>query len=395
MAFNLLSVAVRNLKRRSFRTIVLIISIGLLVSMLVFGVSFVTSVTASIERASARLGADLLVVPTGAVNYAEEVLLEMDVDDLFMDKSIVERVKKIEGVVDVTYQTYLNTIPSVCCDIPTAKVVLFDQETDFIVMPWLNKIIGRQLEKNEVIIGSTANENFGLLDVDRSVFFNIVFSFVGVLEETGTGLDNVLLMSDVNREAIIASSDMDLDSNGISIAFVRVEPGYDPEKVGYWVEGEILEVDVIPRTNIGMRIINNLRDISKVFIITTIMASLLSMLLAWSVFSAIANERIREIGIMRAIGARGSHVMLMFMLEVLVLGVLGSLLGITFGAYLSFSLSKTFVLLQELPVGLTMGEKGLIGLMGLLAGTGICLIGAFSSILRFKKLDPLNALKEG
>ena len=394
MAFNIFSVAVKNLKRRTFRTLILILSIGLLVSILVFGASFVVSVSASIKRASDRLGADILVVPSGAVSFAEEVLLDTNVDSLFMSMDIVDRLKDIEGVKDVTHQTYLTSILAVCCDIPSAKIVIFDHDTDFIVKPWLNKVIGRPLGKHEVIIGATAYENFDLLDVDRSIFFNVVFDIVGVLEETGTGLDNAMLMSDVNRKDIVEKSALELDPKDVSLAFLRLKPGYDPEKVGYAIEGEMLEVDVIPRTNIGMRIINNLRDVAKVFLVTTVLAAFLSMFLAWSVFSAIANERIREVGIMRAIGARGSHVMWMFILEVLVLGVLGSILGLAFGSVLYLELSSTFVLLQNLPVGLSNAEVSLIALLGLSFGTFVCLFGALSSIIRLSGREPFSSIKE-
>ncbi len=121
---------------------------------------------------------------------------------------------------------------------------------------------------------------------------------------------------------------------------------------------------------------------------------MLSTFLAWAVFSAIVNERSREVGIMKAIGARGSHIVTMFIIEVLILGVLGSLLGIELGTYLSLSLSKGFSLFREVSATLTRVERIEIGLFGFLIGTGICIIGALSSIVRIKKLEPYKAIKE-
>ena len=71
-----LTVALKNLKRKRFRTGVLVLSIAALVSILIFSVSFSTRVSSSITRASDRLGADLLIVPVGARGFAEEFLLE-------------------------------------------------------------------------------------------------------------------------------------------------------------------------------------------------------------------------------------------------------------------------------------------------------------------------------
>jgi len=294
----------------------------------------------------------------------------------------------------LTYQTYLSTIQSVCCDIPSVKVVAFDQETDFIVKPWLSKILNRKLEKNEVILGRGAYENYDLLDVDRSVFFNIVFDIVGVLDRTGTGLDNALLMSDENLANIIASTDIDLSEDQISLIFTKVKKGYDPEKVGRKVENAILKVDVIARNDLGQHIIHNLMDIKRIFLVTIILASLLATFLAWSVFSAIVNEREREIGIMRAIGAKGSHVVLMFVLEVLALSFVGSVVGIALGTYLTTSLSGMFNILKELSITVSATQSVTAAVLGLVVGTSICLLGAFSSILRLHKKEPFGAIKE-
>ena len=394
MRFTLYSVSLRNLKRMPFRTGVLMLSIALLVSILVFGASFIFSVSQGIKRASERLGADLLVVPVGAREVAQEVLLETKVKVFYMDSDIVERVSRVEGVEKVSTQTYMSTIQAVCCDIPAAKVVAFDQDSDFIIGPWLSKNIGRKLKKGEVIVGRGAYENYDLLDVDRSVFFNIVFDIVGILDRTGTGLDHAILMGDENVDDIIRNVDVDVKPGQISVVFVKVKNGYDPEKVWRKVENSILEVDVITRNDMGQQIIENLHDINRIFVITILMAAVLSISLAWSVFSAIANERVREIGIMRAIGARGSHVIALFIFEVLVLALSGSIIGIVIGMYLSLSLSEVFVLLQDLSVTLTRLEMAGIGLLGLVAGTLVCILGALSSIIRLSGREPFSAIKE-
>lgn len=394
MKFGLFSVALKNLRRKSFRTAVLVVSIGLLVSILVFGASFILSVGASLQRASDRLGADILVVPMGARDYAEEVLLETKVKVFYMDRSVMDRVRRIDGVEEVTSQTYLETILGVCCDVPAAKVVAFNQETDFIVRPWLKQAIGRKLKRGEAIVGHEAYENLGLLEVESSVLFGTRFDIVGVLEKTDTGLDNAIFMSDENIDDIIANSKVGLRPGQVSVVFVKVREGEDPALLSRKIENEILEVDVIARNDIGKRIITTLKDINMVFLITILLASLLSVFLTWTIFSAIVNERAREIGIMRAIGAKGGHIVRMFIMEVLVLGVMGSLMGIAAGTYMSVSLSRMFTLLRDMAATLTVFERVEVSLLGLLVGTGICLIGAVSSILRIRSLEPLNVLKE-
>lgn len=394
MRFTLFSVALRNLKRKSFRTAVLVFSIGLLVSILVFGTSFIVSVSSSIERATNRLGADVLIVPPGARDFAQEALLETSAKSFYMDRSFVERVKNIKGVESVTYHIYLTSVLGICCDIPAAKIVAFNQDTDFILKPWLTNVLKRRLNKGEAIIGPVAEENFGLLDVTSSVLFNTKFKFVGRLDKTGTGLDNAIFIAEENIPDILNRADIGIGNDQISLIFVKLERGLDPNAMGKKIEAELLNVEVINRNDMGSEIVGVLRDINKVFMLTIILSIVLAVFLSWSVFSAIANERTREIGVMRAIGAKGSHVIGMFAAEVLVLGLLGSLVGIVAGTIMSISLNNLFLLLKELSVSMSIAQRVGVGLFGLFVGTAVCSIGAYSSIMRLKNLEPLSALKE-
>ena len=389
------SVALKNLKRKKFRTGVLIFAIALLVSLLIFAISFSVSVASSLKRASDRLGADLVVIPVGARGYAEEFLLESKNTSFYMPMSIIEKVRKIEGIKRLTYHTYLSTISGLCCDVPPTRIVAFEPKTDFIIKPWLQKAIGRELQVGEAIAGSGTSENLGLglLDIEATIFENR-FKLVGVLEKTGTGLDNALFMTEENLKNIIASGKSPLKQGEISIIFTKLEKGYDPDYVGKVLEGEIPEVDVMARSDMGAKFITILADINKIFLLTTILASILTTFLVWAIFSAIANERSKEIGIMRALGAKESHIVHLYLIEVTVLGLLGSIMGALAGTYLSTLLADKFSLLKNISAGLTGGQQTLIALVGLLVGTIICISGAMMPINRIKKLEPLLVIKE-
>jgi putative ABC transport system permease protein len=69
--FTLSSIAFHNLRRRPLRTAILVAALTLMVAALVFALSFVMRVNESIRLTSDRLGADLLIVPTGARGAAE------------------------------------------------------------------------------------------------------------------------------------------------------------------------------------------------------------------------------------------------------------------------------------------------------------------------------------
>ena len=393
--FTLFTLALRNLRRKPFRTGVLIIAIGLLVASILFVLSFVRRVDSSIKTASDRLGADLLIVPTGSRGAAEDVLLENKVKTFFMDKSIVDRVKNIEGISDVTYQTYLVTIVGSCCDVPETLVIAFNQDTDFVIKPWLSKELGRRLNKGEAIVGheSAFNIKIGLTEVD-SVLFGNMFKMVGVLDKTGTGLDTAIFIDEENIEDIMKKGKSDLKPGQISAIFARVEKGYDPYLVAGEVEDTIVETDAMSRRDIGKDLINTMREFSRIFSMTVMLASILSVFLVWTVFSAIANERSREVGIMRAIGAKESHIVKIYFLEVLVIGSIGGIVGIISGTTFSFFAAKSFMILKDLSSDLTVLERSSISVVSFLSGTGICMVGALLPINRIKKMEPLLAIKE-
>src|SRR5574341_346685 len=195
--FTLSSIAVRNLRRRPLRTAILIAALTLMVSALVFALSFVMRVNASIRLTSERLGADLLVVPAGSRGAAEDILVENRAKSFYMSKSLVDRIKKVEGIDKTTYQTYLVTLAGLCCSVPESLVVAFNQDTDFIVTPWLKQKLGRRLRKGEAIAGSESayNIGLGLVEVDGKLFGS-VFHMAGVLDKTGSGLDTAVFIAD-------------------------------------------------------------------------------------------------------------------------------------------------------------------------------------------------------
>jgi putative ABC transport system permease protein len=389
------SVALKNLKRKTFRTAVLVSAIALLVSLLIFAISFTVSVASSLKKSSERLGADLVVVPVGARGFAEEFLLESKNTSFYMPISIIDKVKKIEGIETITHHTYLSSISGLCCDIMPTRIVAYNPETDFIINPWLQKSLGRPLEIGEAIAGFGTSENLGLglLDIEATIFNNR-FKIVGVLEQTGTGLDHALFMTEENLKNIIESGKSPLKKGQISIIFTKLKKGYDPDFVGRVLEGEIPEVDVVARSDMGEKFINTLADINKIFLLTTILASVLTTFLVWAIFSAIANERSKEIGIMRALGAKEFHIVKLYLLEVLVLGLLGSILGVLAGTYLSALLAGSFSLLKNISAGLTGVQQITIALVGLIIGTAICVTGAMMPINRIKKMEPLLVIKE-
>ncbi len=394
-SFTLFSIALKNLRRKALRTTILVCAIGMLVAALIFILSFVRRVDSAIAATSARLGADIILVPPGARGAAEDVLLENKAKSFYMNRRVLEKLKKIHGIDAVTEQTYLVSITGQCCDVPETVVVAFNQQTDFIITPWLQKKLGRKLQQGEAFVGeeSALNISVGLTDVEGVLFGNR-FKMVGVLDRTGTGLDTAIFIDESNIEGILTKGKSALKPGQISIVFIKVKPGADPDAVANEIEDSIIEVDTVTRKDVGRGVLTTLRDLKRVFVVAVLIVGLLSVFLVWTVFSAIANERSWEIGIMRALGARAGHISRLFFIEVVCIGCAGSVLGVAAGTTVSVLIIKNFMLLKSVPVDLTVPDRILIALLCFTAGTLICAAGALAPIQRLKKLEPLLAIKE-
>jgi len=97
------------------------------------------------------------------------------------------------------------------------------------------------------------------------------------------------------------------------------------------------------------------------------------------------TERTREIGIRMAIGAKGSHVLVQFLIEAITLAVLGGLIGIGLGVGASTIVSKK----ANLPVHIA--PQSILLAFGFAAAIGIFF--GFYPARKASRLDPIDALR--
>jgi len=389
---SILLIAWKTVTRKIFRNIVLAMAVSLLVSLLVFALLFNRAVNDDIEAASRKLGADIVMVPAEAMEMAEEFILESKKKGFYMDKEIYEKVKSMPEIKAATYQIYLETLEAGCCSIVAGQVVAFDPETDFVISPWFSKP-PPPLKNGEVYIGSYVYEYLGL--IKTATLFNHKVKVVGDLNETGTGLDHGLFMRVKDLNNISSDVAGKYRPGEISIIFLKLKEGMD--QLAFINKLAILfpNIGTMTRGTIGADVRTTLKDITRVFSITIAISSLLAILLAWSTFTALANERRREVGILRAIGAHKSHILKMFLSEASIISLIGGFVGIGIGNYLIQHLAGNFDLLTKLGAYASLSLINVVySLLAMLIGVGVCLIGAAIPVIRLAKMEPLEAIKE-
>lgn len=115
-----------------------------------------------------------------------------------------------------------------------------------------------------------------------------------------------------------------------------------------------------------------------------------------NVMLAAINERIREIGVRKAVGARGSDIFMQFLVETALVSSLGGLLGLL----LSVGLVEGIGMVMAGGGGLPM-SRGMVGMSvepsvmiaGFIFSVGIGVISGIFPALRASRLNPIDALR--
>ncbi|PWB52746.1 MAG: ABC transporter permease [Candidatus Methanoperedenaceae archaeon] len=97
------------------------------------------------------------------------------------------------------------------------------------------------------------------------------------------------------------------------------------------------------------------------------------------------TERIKEIGVMKAVGATKENIQMIFMLESGLLGLVSGLIGITIGAGISILIST----LGSIPIAVTWSSLA----MGLLFGIITTIVAGVYPANKAARLDPVEALR--
>jgi putative ABC transport system permease protein len=210
-------------------------------------------------------------------------------------------------------------------------------------------------QRNALQLGS-------LLRLSPQIHLNVV----GVLKNSGTLADNLVfvpnrvlqnLMGTNNFSAILISPQPSESSQAIAQALSQAIPGIQAQTTG----------DLLKFVNKALAISNLFRfGISLVALIVG------GLLVANTVMMSV-YERIREFGLMRAIGARRSFIFRLVLLESLILGALGGALGLLVGTLGSlgvdwYTQARVGLPLSAVTPRLALFALAIALLLGLIAG---------------------------
>jgi putative ABC transport system permease protein len=349
---NILYVSLKNLERKITRTW-LLFAIVVVVSCTLFAATlFLESINNALRLGTYRLGADILVVPASAETKAKAALLAGEPTQFVTDRSVLDRVRKVEGVKSATPQLFIKPTSFTCCYNVDVFLVAFDPETDFTVKPWLEKHLSRPLGLDEVITGREVPVVVG----DAIPFFGTSFYVAGTMEPTGMdffdrsafmSLESAYRMAEGSRTRAFQKIDVRRDE--ISTVLVQVSDDFAPDRVAIRIEHDVPDVKALVSDTVISTVRKQLSGLMHAVVAISVAVWSIVLLIMAFAFYMIVNERRREIGLLRAMGANRRHVAAIVLTEASLLSTAGGAVGILLGYVLLLGFKDLMLHYLKLP----------------------------------------------
>lgn len=350
----ILSLAERNLRRKPVRNVLLLLAIVVVTGTLFSATLFISSMRNALRIGTYRLGADVIVVPNDSVQEAKSALISGQPASFFMNSSVLDEVRKTEGVLAASPQLFIKPTTFSCCFNVSVFLVAFDPATDFTITPWLAKGLAGSLKAGQVLTG----RNVPVITGDTIPFFGTPFTVAGTMEPTGMDyfdktvfmtMDSAYKMAEDSRTKAIQP--LKLEKNQISTVLVKVKQGYSPDRVALKINyaAGSLGVKAIASDQVITTVRNQLDGLLKGIVGVSFVLWIMALLMIGFAFYMIVNERQRELGLLKAMGARKSHVFRLIVTEAVILSTSGGVLGIGLGFVLLTSFKDVLLHSMKLP----------------------------------------------
>ncbi|MCL4183071.1 MAG: ABC transporter permease [Burkholderiaceae bacterium] len=399
---SLLPLAFKNLARKPFRTWALVLAVAIAGGAVFSTATVMWGVERSMKQGLSKFGADLLVIPRGALVNMKTALLTGEPSAFYMNSGFASEVKTIAGVAKVSPQIFLTTADGEHCTIGNAFLVGFDPDTDFTVMPWLLARPKEPFGKAHAIVGG----NNGYQAGDTVLFYGQTFTVYGKLDRTGIGLYDNAVFIHIDKAYELADASKQL-SDVAALGFARGDISALLVQIGNSSKAGLVRfavsrnpaVKVVTAGNIVTSVRQNLVALFTGTVVLSIVLVLGNILMISAIFSTIVNERKKELGLLRAIGAKKQAVFRLILSESTLLTAMGGALGILIGAVLMRVYARTIGFhLESLNIPFMWPPFGQIAMLGALSVLLALLVGALGAVwpaLAGSRMDPYDAIRAG
>ena len=391
-----------NITRRRNQSLltVAITMLTVLVFVMVLGV-FLT-VNRGLTLSRERLGADAILIPKYASATGGDLLFTAIPENIYMDADVLEEAQQLDGIAALTPQFYAQTLALSCCEPgEEARIIGYDAATDFILTPYLPDEHKDGVTPDEMIVG----HNFANADLVGYNYMVLgkLFKVVAMLEPTGTGMDSILF-ADLDQvrqmcldSEVLAEDWVDKDPyDYISVIMIKFEEGVDPEAFVRQVKDSGIAAKCILTSDTIADLQSQLEVTMKVMFALWLASLLIAVLSLVGRFNALAKERKKEIGLLRAIGLRKGQVFGLIIGETCTMALMGGILG---SAAALVCMDPVIEMLREafkLSPSVWSAQLALLcGAAGVVLAAVLGFAAAVTPAVKSASMDPQTAITQG
>ena len=333
---------IENYLRNPFRSFGLSLLIALFASVILVGGLLSVSLSKGLNRLSARLGADVIVIPQGTEINDQSVLLQGDSKYAYLPEGSLEFIRGLDGVEIATPQYYLTTLSASCCD-QKVSVIGFDPASDFVIQPWIREVLTERLPRGAIVVGSEIRiEEKGTVK-----FFDREYPVAATLEPIGNRLDQAVFV-DVStlesiREAAQAKGVVFLFRNEnpelltYSSILIKLAPNADLERVSREIHTRFDGVQIRSRKDMFSGLEKSARILQIVVWVIVAIFLIVSAAAIVISFSLSTRERRREYALLRIIGFTRKRLQNLVLGEALLVSAVGTYIGLLFASVAFFT----------------------------------------------------------
>lgn len=391
----------KNISRRRLQSLLTVAITLLTVMVFVMVMGVLQTMSRGLELSRERLGADAILVPKEASATGSDLLFTAVPENIYMSVDVLEQAKSLEGIAAMSPQFYAQTLDESCCEEGSeTRIVGYDASTDFILSAFMADGKSPVLGEKELLLGGN-HTNYAQAEI--FMVLSKMFDLKGLLQPSGTGMDDTIFMSmDTVRELCRSNSVLKKDWEGkdpgdyISVIMIKLQEGYDPDAFFHQVEDSDIDAKCIVTGDTIAAIQRQLSTTMKVLVGLWAAAMLIAMLALIGRFSALAKERKKEIGLLRAIGMRRVQVFGLIIGECCLMALIGGILGS------GLALWSMEPIIEMLRADFTLSPSVWNDRLAMLcAGAGVLMalvLGFVSAIVpaaRSAALDPQTAITQG
>ena len=389
------SLALQNLGRRKARSLLLIAAVAIGSGVVFTGATLMRSIDTSMALGFSRMGADMMVVPDGALTNITAALLTVEPTDLVLDADAFAKAR-IASVARIAPQKIVRVEHSGIGDHhELVDLVGFDPAHDFTIQPWLAEKLNRPLGADDVILGASRDAPLGT----QVLIFGKPHIVYGRLGRTGVGIhERGVFMSFAALEAMADKMKAPvLAPDKVTGFLLELAPGATALQARFAILSTLKGVKVVTGDSSLSGIRQGLAALLDGILALMVLMFFSTALMVSVLFSAIITERRVELGLLKAIGARRSQVIGMMVIEAVIATGVGGLLGVVLGVLVMRFYERSLVYYLE-NVGVPFVWLDTPRTVAFAAGAIVlaCIIGALGALYpawRESRRDPYDLVR--